>query len=113
VELALLVMERSATGRTVVCMVLELLFKLGSSVLNELTKAELLIVPGLDGAVTTRVISGAEPTDKVSRLQKIETVPIQSHPSSDLLIRVVPGGILSETVSEEAELGPRLVTERV
>lgn len=94
-------------------MVLELLFKLGSSVLNELTKAELLIVPGLDGAVTTRVISGAEPTGKVARVQITGSFPVQFQPSTELLIKAIPSGKLSDTVSKEASLGPRLVTEMV
>lgn len=102
-------MVRSASAVTVVSTLSEL-FDVSRSAALELTLAELVIVPGSGGALTFRVILGAEPTSRLGRVQ-VTTSLTSPHvqPSPTKPVKVVPGCRVSVTVTTEAALGPVLV----
>ena len=112
-ELALLVMDRSATVEMVVSTLSELLATLGSSI-PALTTAELVIVPGSGGAVTVRVMSGASPAGRDGR-EQVTTLPSLPHvqPSPEALLKVTSAGRSSVTVIVDAVCGPLLAMLRV
>jgi len=113
VELALLVMERSATVEMVVSTLSEL-FDISESAVLELTTAELIIVPGSGGAVTVRVMRGAGPTERDGR-EQVTTLPSSPHvqPSPEALLKVTSAGRSSVTVIVDAVCGPLLAMLRV
>ena len=103
-----MVIERSAIP-TVVLAVAELLAALLS--LGEVTVAVLLIVPAVDGAVTTIVMGGAAEFPVIDgRVHVTVVVPEQAQPVPLAEPKVVPTGIVSVTEIDVAAGVELLVT---
>ena len=84
-----------------------------SSMVSELTLTLLVNVPAAVGATTVTVISGALPTARLARVQDTGLVPVQVHPLPVALVRLIPAGRVSVTLTLVAVLGPALLTERI
>ena len=103
-----MVIDRSATP-TVVLAVAELFAALLS--LGELTVAVLLIVPAVDGAVTTIVMDGAVEFPVIEgRVHVTVVVPEQAQPGPLAEPKIVTAGIVSVTEIDDAAGVELLVT---
>ena len=99
--LSVLVIDRSAMP-TVVVAVAELFAALLS--LGDETVAVLLIVPAVDGAVTTIVKLALVFFTRVARVQVTVVVPEHAHPVPLAETNVVPAGSVSTTLTEVASM---------
>ena len=97
-----MVIERSASFRTVVVAVAELLP--GVLSFGELTVAVLVIEPAVLGAVTTIVKLALVFFTSVARVQVTVVVPEHVQPVPDADTYVVPAGIVSTTLTEVASM---------
>ena len=91
----------------------EELFPGVESVVALVTVAVLLKVPGVDGAVTIKVIVAVDPLFIVPRAQLTAVVPLHVPCEGVAETKVVPVGIVSATTTLVAADGPLFVTVMV
>ena len=107
-------MERSARGLTVVAWEAELLVVSGSASAALMRAVLVMVPPAVALTLAVMVISGAAPTARTERVEV--TVPpawLMVHPFPLAETKATPSGRVSVTITEEALLGPALLTRRV